>query len=246
MKKLLLLGVAAVALTAAVPAQAQSTFTGECGLVRTINATTLPPMTLAVAADYVHADDMFVPMRAEFGVIEGLEVGANYWFVDNDFIDGIVGANAKYRLPLQFVEGLGIAVGVNYQFTSLSEGDDLSALKLTAVASYDIPAGPVTVTPSAGMLFERDSNGDSENGVRFFANVLAMVMPNLGVGGEIMTTVDKLDGDGADPYMWFGARFMPLENLSVQAGVLNNANYGGDQSDWTFHLGAGYAFSFAQ
>ena len=87
MKKLLLLGIAAVALTAAIPAQAQSTFTGECGLVRTMDAKVLPPMALAVAADYVGSEDTFVPIRAEMGIIQGLEIGGNYWFVDTEGID---------------------------------------------------------------------------------------------------------------------------------------------------------------
>ena len=57
---------------------------------------------------------------------------------------------------------------------------------------------------------------------------------------------DDLDGDDADPSMWMGVRYMPIENLSVQAGMLNNSNYGDDQEDWVFHVGAGYMFSFAQ
>lgn len=245
MKKLLLLGIAAVALTAAAPAHAQSTFTGECGLVRTMDAKVLPPMSLALAVDYVFSEDTFIPMRAEFGVIEGLEIGGNYWFLDNDNIDNIFGFNAKYRLPMQFVEGLGIAFGVNYQMWSFDQGDDLSSLKLTGVASYDIPAGPVTVTPSAGVIWERVDNGDDDNAFRLFGSVLAMVMPNLGIGGEFITSDDDIDGKDADPSMWFGARFMPMENLSVQAGIINNADFGGeDFSDWILHVGAGYAFNF--
>lgn len=245
MKKLLLLGFAAVVL-AAVPAQAQSTFTGECGLVRTIDANVLPPMTLGVGVDYVGSEDTFVPMRLEFGVIEGLEVGLNYWYLDVDGVDAIFGANAKYRLPMQFVEGLGIAFGANFQMWKLDGSDDLNDLKLTGVASYTIKAGPVDITPSAGVIYEREDNGEANDAVRLFANVMAMVMPNLGVGAEFTTSNDDLDGDDADPSMWMGVRYMPIENLSVQAGMLNNSNYGDDQEDWVFHIGAGYMFSFAQ
>lgn len=245
MKKLLLLGVAAVALTAAIPAQAQSTFTGECGLVRTMDAKVLPPMTLAVAADYVGSEDTFVPVRAEMGIIQGLEIGGNYWFVDTEGIDNYFGFNAKYRLPLQFVEGLGIAAGVNYQVRSNEEVDDWTKLTVTGVVSYDIPAGAMTLTPSAGVSWETvDYSETDEDGVRFFASLMAMVMPNLGVGGEIVSSVDDLDGDDADPSMWFGARFTPVQNLSVQAGMLNNANLGDDLEDWVFHVGAGYVFAF--
>ena len=244
MKKLLLLGIATVALTAAGPVQAQLTLSGECGLVRTMNANALPPMTLAAAADYVGSEDTFIPVRVEFGVIDGLEIGANYWYLDNKNVDSILGFNAKYRLPLDLVEGLGIAAGANYQITSVDKGDDMNVLKLTGVASFDVPAGAISLQPSAGLVYERQSNGDSESGLRFFANLMAMVMPNLGIGGEFMTAVDKLDGDGADPSLWFGARYMALENLSVQAGVMNNADFGGsDPSDWVFNVGAGYAFN---
>ncbi len=247
MKKLLLLGIAAVALTAAVPAQAQISLTGECGLARTMNASVLPPMTLAVAADYVGSEDTFVPLRAEFGVIEGLEIGANYWYVDTEGLDSIMGFNAKYRLPIVPVEGLGIAAGVNYQIASPEEGDDLTALSITGVASYDLKLAEIGVTPSAGIIFERDDNGDTdENGLRFFASVVAMVMPNLGVGAEFISSNEDLDGDNADASMWFGARFMAMENLAVQAGMINNANIGDDVEDWVFHVGAQYSFSFAQ
>lgn len=245
MKKLLLLGVAAVALTAAIPAQAQSTFTGECGLVRTMDAKVLPPMTLAVAADYVGSEDTFVPVRAEIGIIQGLEVGGNYTVLDTNEIDNEFGFNAKYRLPLPLPEGLGIAVGANYQVRSWDHFDDWSTFRVTGVASYDIPVGGMTLTPSAGMSWETRDNGDTDDdGVRFFGSFMAMVMPNLGVGGEIISSIDDLDGDDADPSMWFGARFTPVQNLSVQAGALNNANYGDDLEDWVFHVGAGYVFGF--
>lgn len=245
MKKLLLLGIAAVALTAAIPAQAQSTFTGECGLVRTMDAKVLPPMTLAVATDYVGSEDTFVPVRAEIGILPGLEIGGNYWFLDTTDTDNQFGFNAKYRLPLQFVEGLGIAVGANYQVLSMDVFDDWSTVKITGVASYDIPVGGMTLTPSAGVVWERVDYGDADdNGFRFFGSILAMVMPNLGVGGEIISSIDDIDGDDADPSVWVGARFTPVQNLSVQGGMLNNANYGDDFEDWVFHVGAGYVFGF--
>ena len=48
--------------------------------------------------------------------------------------------------------------------------------------------------------------------------------------------------------MWFGARFEPLPDLTVQAGMLNYADFGNPDpkamKDFVFHIGAQYAFSF--
>ena len=81
MKKLLLSGITAVALMAAGTAQAANaglSLTGETGVARTPLAMTLPPMTIAVAADYVTSDDTFVPARVEFGVINNANVGGDW------------------------------------------------------------------------------------------------------------------------------------------------------------------------
>src|SRR3990172_7601480 len=104
MKKLLLLGIAAVALTAATPAQASLTFNGDCGVINVPNALTLPAGTVALAADYVAADDAIVPIRFELGVINGLEIGGAYHYWDVDDVASY-GFNAKFRLPMQLVEG---------------------------------------------------------------------------------------------------------------------------------------------
>ena len=116
MKKLLLFCVVAVALMAAVPAHAASGLglRGETGLVRTPMAAALPPLTLAVAVDFVSSDYVFLPLRMEFGVIEGLELGGNFWHLDSAEQSAVWGLNAKYVLP-EFVENLGLAIGGHYR-----------------------------------------------------------------------------------------------------------------------------------
>lgn len=247
MKKLLLSGIAVVALMAAGTAQAGGlSLTGETGVARTPVAVTLAPMSLAVAADYVASEDTFVPIRAEFGVIEGLEVGGNYWFMDTEGDLTQWGINAKYVIPAQLVDKLAIAAGANYQGLSADGGFDASVTTIYGVASYTLEAG-VTIIPSAGVTYEMQGGDLDENGVRFFASILAKVMPNLAVGAEFVSTNEDLDGKDADASVWFGARFWPMENLAIQAGMINNADLGGDDpSDYVFHAGAQYSFSFAQ
>lgn len=246
MKKLLLSGITMVALTAAAPVFAGTSFTGECGLGRIPDANTLPPMTVALAADYIASEDLQVPLRAEVGVIDGLELGFNYNVLDTTGVDSQLGVNAKFRLPFMPVENLGIAVGGRYDSMNLEVGDDITGFTVYGVATYDMTLDGFTLSPTVGLSWESvDFGDDTENGIRVFAGIMAMVMPNLGIGAEFISTDEDIDGQDADANIWFGARFMPMENLTVQAGVLNNADFGGDDpSDYVFHAGAQYAFSF--
>ena len=83
MKKLLLSGITAFALMAGATAQAGGlSIYGETGLARTPLAMSLAPMQIAVAADYVASDALFVPMRVELGLPYGIEVGGAYQYVD--------------------------------------------------------------------------------------------------------------------------------------------------------------------
>jgi hypothetical protein len=250
MKKLLLSGITAVALMAAGTAQAGGlNLSGATGLARTPVAATSAPMSLTLAADYVASEDTFVPMRLNFGVIEGLEIGALYYFFDTEGDPKTWGVNAKYVIPVQLVENLGIAVGAGYDSTSSDAPDDVTEMSAYAVATYAIEAG-VTIKPSFGIAYEKIEAGDfDESGMRFFASVLAMVMPELAVGAEYVSTQDDLDGEDADASIWVGARYMtPVPGLAVQAGMINNANIGGGENaeDFVFHVGAQYGFNFAQ
>lgn len=246
MKKLLLLGIAAVALTATVPAQAGGlNLTGATGLARTPVAAASAPMSISLAADYVGSEDLFVPVRLNVGLIDGLEIGGLYYYIDQEGDPRTWGVNGKFVLP-EFVENLGIGAGVGYTSTSNDAfDDDLTSLTGYAVATYTIEAG-IVIKPSLGVMYEMQEQGDyDENGVRFFGSILAMVLPELAIGAEFVSTNDDLDGDDADADVWFGARYTTPVGLAVQAGMINNANVGGDDmSDYIFHAGVQYAFSF--
>jgi len=251
MKKLLLSGIAAVALMSSVPAFAAPglDLNGSTGVARTPMAMASAPMSLGIAADYVASDELFIPARVNFGLIDGLEIGGKFWYTDTDAEIKIYGANIKYVLPLTMVEGLSVAVGAAYDSTSFKEGDALSDFTGYAVASYMAKAAEIAIIPSVGVAYDKISKDDvdlDESGVRFFGSVVAMVMPNLGIGAEYVSTNEDLDGEDADASYWFGARFMPMENLTVQAGYLNNANItnDGDPSDGVFHVGVQYGLSF--
>jgi len=245
MKKMLLFCVVAVALMAAVPAHATSGLglRGETGLVRTPTAAALPPLTLAVAMDFVSSDYVFLPLRMEFGVINGLEIGGNFWHLDSEKNSEIWGLNAKYVLP-EFVENLGLAFGGHYRKQTV-ENFENDGHDLYFATSYRYSF----LTPTVGMRYESITGANDESDLRFFGSLVADVLPNFAVGFEIESASDKLDGSGADPAMWFGARFMPNEALTVQVGMLNYADIGAsldDQKSFVLHFGAQYAFSFAR
>ena len=247
MKKLALLGLAAVALAAAVPAHGQGlTLTGETGVARSPQAVAPEPMSVAVAADFVSSEDTFLPFRAEFGVIEGLEVGFNYWFMDTQNNATQWGLNAKYVIPADLVEGLKMAAGVRFQQQSADGGYDATFTDFYGVATYTVEAR-IPIIPSLGFTYEVQGEDKDQSGIRLFGSLLAEVMPKVVVGGEFILANSDLDGEDADSSVWFGARFVPRENISIQAGVLNNANVGGnDTSDFVFHVGGQYLFSLAR
>lgn len=245
MKKLLLCCVVAVALMSAVPARAITGLglRGETGLARTPLALALPPLTLAIAMDFVASDDVFLPMRAQFGIIEGLEVGGNYWYIDSSEVSAAWGFNAKYVLP-EFVEGLGLALGGHYREQDLA-GENNNGHDVYFVTSYRYGF----LTPTFGIRYESITGANDESDVRFFGSLVADVLPNLAVGMEMESASDKLDGTDANPPLWFGVRFQPLEGLSVQAGLLNMADIGAGQkgmNDLIVEIGVQYAFSFGR
>lgn len=249
MKRLLVIGLAAVTLAAAGTAQAAAGLglRGETGLARTPTAVALPPMTLALAADFVASDEVFIPMRLEFGVIEGLELGGHYWYLDVPGDSTAWGLNAKYVFPT-FVQNLGLAVGGHYREQDVGDINN-DGHDIYFVASY--PFG--FIVPSFGIMYESITGDNDESDLRFFGSLVANILPTFSIGAEIMSTSDKLDelmyGEDADPAMWFGVRFAPLPALTVQAGFLNYADFGADRDefeDFVFHFGAQYAFGFQQ
>lgn len=246
-KQLLALGIAAAlaagtAQTAAAQTAMGLGLRGETGLARTPAAEALPPMSMAVAADFVASDDLFVPVRAEFGVIDGLELGGHYWYLDIPGDSHGYGLNAKYVFP-EFVPNLGIALGGHWKKQSVRDVDN-DGHDLYVAADYAFGF----IVPTLGIMYESITGANDESDVRFFGSLVANILPTFCLGAEIMSPSDKLDGDDADPAMWFGARFVPLPNLTVQAGVLNYADFGNPDNpeDFVFHVGAQYGFSFQQ
>ena len=105
------------------------------------------------------------------------------------------------------------------------------------------------LTPTVGMRYESITGANDESDLRFFGSLVADVLPNLAVGFEIESASSKLEGTGAKAPMWFGVRFQPVEALSLQAGMMNYADYGAEPDEWNdfiFQIGAQYAYSFGR
>lgn len=246
MKKVLAVCAAATLLAVAGTAHAAGGLglRGECGLARTPTAVALPPMTIAVAADFVASDDLFLPLRAEFGVIQGLELGGHYWYLDVPGDSTGWGLNAKYVFP-EFVEKLGLALGGHWKKQEIGDINN-DGHDVYGVASYS--AG--FLVPSLGFMYESITGDNDESDFRAFGSLVANILPTFSLGAEIMSSSDKLDGTDPDPAMWFGARFVPLPSLTVQAGMLNYADFGNTDpdgmKDFVFHIGLQYDYSFQQ
>jgi hypothetical protein len=230
MKKMLL-GFVGLMMCAAVPANAALTVNNGTGLISVPTAEALAPMTLQVAADYYNTDDFMAPMRAEFGVIQGLEIGGNYTYLDgadDDFFSG----NVKYVLPMQFVENLNIA-----GFGLYGAQGDLSEIQVGAVATYGMELEGIKLGLTAGFDWAQwDFDGASEDGIGILIGGevgLDGMVPGLGV-------VVEYDGgniDGDDDSLGLGVRYTVMENLTVQGGMK-------DYGDMEFFFGAQYALSF--
>ena len=259
MKKLLLSGITAVALMAAGPVQASDlNISGETGLARTPMAAALPPMTLAIAADYVFSDDGSVPMRAEFGLPYGIEIGGNYTWVDSDTLDpDIYSLNAKWVLP-PFVQNLGLAIGGHYyaQEWDVPGGRaDNDGHDLYAVASYFAPMGEgMTLIPSFGVQWLSRTGDNDKDAWKFFGS-LALKAPKWSIGAEYISKdedVDNITINGVeydvDGFWWAGGRYYVNPMWTLQAGYINDTNWSADWDDFAdgvFHVGAQFAFSFA-
>jgi hypothetical protein len=242
--KRILPGLAALVLAAAPARAAGLGFTGETGLARTPIAFSAAPRTLTVAADYVASTDTFVPVRAEYGVVEGLEVGGSYWYTGAD--DGLYewGLNLKYAMPAAILENLSAGGGVDYQYFGADHGFSVGVGKVYGVLSYTWERG-ITVVPSVGASYEIQGGDRDEFGARVFASILVRPVPTLDVGAEFNLANEDLDGAGADQQLWLGARFTPRGNLAIQAGVINMADVGGADKGFVFAAGLQYAFAFA-
>jgi hypothetical protein len=255
MKKLLLSGITAVALMAAGNAQAGGlSLQGETGVARTPLAMSLPPMSFAIAADYVGSDAPLVPVRAEIGLPFGIEVGGSYSFLDMNNDPKIWSLNAKWVLP-KFVEGLGLAVGGHYYAQSfdgpLGGTIDNDGYDFYSVVTYVAKMGEgMALIPSAGLEYYTLTGSDAaeDNAIRFFGSLLFKA-PMFAFGGEYKS-VDEDFEPNLDGNFWVGGRVFLGPMFTLQAGYLNNVNWDNDNpesfGDGVFHLGAQFAFSSAK
>ena len=250
MKKLLLSGITAVALMAAGTAQAGGlSLAGETGVARTPLAMALPPMSFAVAADYVGSDAVLVPVRAEIGLPFGFELGGSYSFLDTNNDPQIWSVNAKWVLP-QFVEGLGLAVGGHYNGQSFDNVDN-NGYDFYSVVTYVAKIGEgMALIPSAGVKYDvlTDREVGEDNAVKFFGSFLFKA-PMFAVGGEFQSVDEDFDGP-VDGSYWFGGRLFLGKMITLQAGYINNVNFSDDGvesiGDGVFHAGLQFAFSSGQ
>jgi hypothetical protein len=245
MKKLLLSGITAVALMAAGTVHAADlNLQGETGIARTPLAMALPPMTFAIAADWVGSDDAFVPMRAEVGLPYGFEVGGSYWYADTPGNPDIWSLNAKWVLPV-FVQNLGLAVGGHYYAENWDNFDN-DGEDLYVVATYVAPVGEgMAIIPTVGCQWISRTGDNDKDAFKFFGSLL-FKGPQYALGGEYLMADEDVDGP-LDDFYWFGGRFYLNPMITLQAGYLNNANIGGTDEgnfeDGVFHIGAQFAFS---
>lgn len=229
MKRLLLFGVAAFALAAAVPATAAQTFSGASGLIDVPSAATLEPMDFAAAADYVNTDDFFLPLRLEFGLIEGLELGALFQY-QNDADDNLFGVNLKYRIPVDLRDNLTVAAGGGFGI----EGD-FTIVDLYGVATYAFAVERLPVAATGGLEFLRVSDGDdSESGLGLMLGLEVGVPAVKGL--SVVVEYDGENGDVADSSAGAAVRYTVRPGLVVQAGFK-------EFGDMEMFAGVQYSFS---
>jgi hypothetical protein len=246
-KKLLLSGIAAVALMAASTAHAAAdlSLAGDTGVARTPLALTLAPMNFAIAADYVNSDKYFVPIRGEVGLPFNIEVGGYYDYLSMSDAPTIWGLNAKWQLP-NFVENLNIAIGGHYKaqkYKSVDNNGHDEYLVASYVAKLD---ADMAVVPTLGVMYDSITGDNAESDVRWFGSLL-LKAPMFAVGGEYLSKSSKMDGDNADGSYWIGGRFYMNEMITFQAGYVNNANFSDNFEenikDGKFHVGVQFAFA---
>jgi hypothetical protein len=259
MKKLLLSGFTAVALMAAGTTQAADlSLLGETGLARTPLAIALPPMTIAVAADYVGSDSFQVPIRAAIGLPYGIEISGAYDYIDSDLDPSFYNVGGKWVLP-PFAEGLGLGLGAHYNFQNYdnlrNEKQDNDGYDFYGVASYTAKLGEgMALIPSVGVKWVTVTGDDDRDAWKYFGSLLFKA-PKWSIGGEYLSadtaddTIDEFLEEELDGFYWFGGRFYLNPMITLQAGYLNNTNWhDGEEKyeDGVFHIGAQIAFSSGQ
>jgi hypothetical protein len=245
MKKLLTLGMAAALLALACAAHAYPTLAGSTGLIQAPTAMVAAPGTFDIAADYVASknDDLnqkdSFPIRAQFGVGGGLEVGAGY---DDNAFDGkgFWDVNAKYKLPYNF-SGIQTAVGASYGQTSTLPdwgGTDLKVTQVYLVGTDHFNVGiPLGVT--LGVNWTQFELADKNSGWRIQLGASAMIFKGLALVGDVQSIAKANDFN--EKNLWsLGARYMCTPALSAEVGVTNGM-YVGLAKRGNLFVGVNYA-----
>jgi len=271
MKKMLVLGMAAVMLVAACAANAVPTLWGPTGLFNAPTGYVACPGELDLAVDYVSKTDNTVviddpvlgrenvtiqgksswPIRVLYGVGSGFEIGAAY--VANGVLDkGLWNVNAKYQLPWNWYNSA-IAIGAAYgqadtkdiaivdEFGNVFTVDRTS--KFWNVYLSGTHCFNVETLPIALTLGVDWRQLEIVNKNSGW-NVFFGADATVAKGFDILADVASKNNRIDDEVRWSaGVRYLFCPALTLEAGVDNGVVLGGRKA--AFFVGANYAFNLA-
>ena len=224
-----LTAVLAALLALACAAYGYPTLQGPTGIVIVPTADTAGFANLQLAAAFYDSGEAGLvensyPVRALFGPLPGLEIGAAYWiagFFGNDV--NTWNLNAKLRSPIGLF-GFATAVGAVYGQTNVPIGNDITITQVYLVGTNNltgilIPGSLGALRLTLGANWTQFENGDSEDALRAFAGVDVQLLRRLSVAAEYQTASSSL-GD-VDPLTSLVARLTVSRNLTLEGGVTN-------------------------
>lgn len=261
-----------VLLAIACVANAYPMLNGPTGIVAVPTADIAGMGHLQIAADYYNSKDdsefvgNAVPIRAVFGVLPYVEVGASYWLTDAA-VDNLNSwnVNAKVKCPIGlfgFSPAAGAFYGkVNLPVPPIAFTSGGQALPLVAITGDDsltteqlylagtrnlLPAvsGIEALKLTVGANWTKfKSNGSDVDGIREFAALELALLNKLSLGAEYQTK--KSDLGDADPLTSLVARYAVNPALSIEAGWTNaEAGIGGFNTSTKHRLFAGAIYNW--
>jgi len=227
MKKMLILGIVA-AMACASAAYAYPSLAGVTGN-GVLPTSAIAPAGFNVALDYNNDKDSdsglkaSYPLRAIYGVMPNLEVGAGYTMQKTDGSDfNAWDINAKYALPFDGLAGFALAAGARYESAS-GGGAKITAtdLYLTATRAFDL--SELKLDATLGVNWEKLGSDADASGVRFFLGLGTTLANKLSLAAEFQTKKDTLDAKA----LWdVVARYPFTDMFSGEIGYGNYANLG--------------------
>jgi len=219
---------AALLLGAACTAYGYPSLIGPTGLAATPTADSVSSGSLLAAATFYNTEDSDLAMdnalavRAVFGLLLSLEVGAAFWRTSIDGADvDTASANAKIALPISLIGGK-TAVGAVLASTNPPIGPDVTTTYIYVANTrtlLGIPGGGQVFSLTLGANWTQFEDGASVDDIRGFAGLQFELMDSLSVAAEYQMESDEL-GD-ADPLTSVIARLAVNENFKLEAGVTN-------------------------